>query len=240
MKNILFKKRRKFTIESLFFFFITIFCIVFTIIFSSFNTWMICLSALLGILASKSASEGNWTTFIFDILSYIIYIFTCIKYKYYGEMILSYIVIFCHLYGIFQWKNNQDNNIVKINKIKKNEFIFFMLISLISLNIYFFILKYFNTSLALLNALSSIFFLMGNYCSYRRSVLQFVFWSFYEVCFITIWFFTITSLSPGGIIFLVDGICELVYNIIGIKKWRKLTLTQNTYTILIKSCFHTN
>lgn len=48
---------------------------VLAIIFSSIMTWLIYLSAVLGIMSSKTATEGKWTTFIFDILSYGIYIY---------------------------------------------------------------------------------------------------------------------------------------------------------------------
>lgn len=235
MKNsILLKYRKNITIESLIFVFMILFCIIFTIFFSSINTWLICISSILGIIASKKASEGKWSTFVFDILSYIVYIYSCIKYQYYGEMILSYIVIFCHLYGIIQWKKYQNNNIVKVNKIDKTHFFMFVIIGFICFNVYYFILKTFNTSLAFVNAIASVLFLMGNYLSYKRSVLQFVFWSLYEICFIFMWLFTIDSFSPGGIIFLIDGVCELVYNIIGIQKWNKFKYTQNTCTILAR------
>lgn len=209
-------------IETYIFLLIVVFCTCFSIIFNSLDVWIAWVSSFFGILASKTASEGKWTTFVFDILSYIVYIFSCIKQQYYGEMILSYIVIFCHMIGIIQWKNNQNDNIVKVNKIKKKEFFVFVSISIFIFSIYYFLLRSFHSNLALINAMASILFLMGNYCSYRRSVCQFVFWGIYEICFLITWFRTISYSSLGGLIFLIDGICELGYNIVGIKKWSML------------------
>ena len=214
-------------LETYIFLLIVAFCTGFSIIFNSIDIWIAWVSSFFGILASKTASEGKWTTFVFDILSYIVYIFSCIKYQYYGEMILSYIVIFCHMIGIIQWKNNQNDNIVKVNKIKKKELFVFVLVGIALFGFYYYLLKTCHSNLAILNAIATILFLMGNYCSYRRSVCQFVFWGIYEICFLITWFCTISYSSLGGIIFLIDGICELGYNIVGIKKWSQLKNSTN-------------
>jgi len=196
-------------------------CTVFAIFLSSPITWIVWTSTVLGIVASKKASEGSWTTFIFDILSYIVYIFLCLNEKYYGEMILSYIVIFCHMYGILEWKNNTNNQKVKINYIKFKEIFFILTVGIICVLLYSFLLNKINSRFILLNAISTVSFLIGNYFSYRRSVLQFLFWIIYEIYFILLWLISFLNGNSENLIFLIGGVCELIYNFLGVYKWNK-------------------
>lgn len=85
---------------------------VYAIIFSSAIMWVIWLSTLLGMLSSKTNTEGKWITFIFDILSYAIYIYVCIAEKYYGELILSVIIITIHMFSLFEWKKTKHKTML--------------------------------------------------------------------------------------------------------------------------------
>ena len=70
------------------------------IYFSSPLSWLVWLSTTLGMLAAKDAKDGKWTNFLFDIISYLTYIIVCIKENYYGELILSFIVIVINIFSI--------------------------------------------------------------------------------------------------------------------------------------------
>ncbi len=197
------------------------------IYFSSPLSWLVWLSTTLGMLAAKDAKDGKWTNFLFDIISYLTYIIVCIKENYYGELILSFIVIVINIFSIIEWKKHSFGKEVLINKITLNETHFAMFVWAIIFIIYAIFLNIFNSSMPILNALGTTFFLLGNYFSYRRCGYQFYCWGIYEITFIILWLVSAINSNAGNIIFLIDGIVELIYNIMGIFTWNKLSKLQN-------------
>lgn len=199
---------------------------VIAIVYSSIFTWLVWLSSIFGILSSKTATDGKWTTFVFDIISYGIYIYLCVTEKYYGELILSCVIIVIHIISLFEWKRHQHNDVVEIQKLNNKELYFSLLISFVVLIIYGLVLFYIKTEYPILNAIPTIVYLLGNYYCYRRSVLQFYCWISYEIFFGILWILSATNGEIGSIIFLIGGISEFIYGIIGIKNWNKLYLEQ--------------
>lgn len=210
------------TFSNILFLFCLCICFCLAFFLGGEKVWLICFSTTLGMIASKHASQGKYTTFIFDILSYIFYINVCLGEKNLGEMVLSFIIIFTHLFGLFLWRKNQNNNVVLINNICKNEIIFINQIAIFFCITYGLILFNLKSNLIILNAISTTSFLTGNYCCYRRSILQFYYWNFYEISYILIWLLCAIKNSPSNIIFVVGAVCELVFNFSGIIKWNKL------------------
>ena len=151
--------------------------------------------------------------------------------KYYGEMILSYIIILMHIFSLIEWTNNQEKNIVTINKLKRKECIFSLFISGILIVLYNIILVKIETSYSFLNAISTIIFLLGNYFCFRRSIFQFYAWIIYEIIFITLWAISAINGTYANMIFFVGGLSELIYNIIGIFKWNKMFKNQQKINI---------
>ena len=219
--------KKYFTLSNLFFFFCCIITTVFDVLYSLILTWFIWASSIFGILSSKFATDGKWLTFIFDIISYGLYIFICINEKYYGELILSVIIIIIHIFSLFEWKKNQQDNVVKIKNLTKKEFGLSIFISSILLILYIGILYLIKSDLPILNAIPTIIYLLGNYYCFRRSVLQFYCWIGYEVVFMSLWVVSAMNGELGSIIFLVGGISEFIYGIIGIHNWNKIEKNQN-------------
>lgn len=193
---------------------------------SSTAAWYVWLSTILGILASKSAKDGKWYTFLFDIISYIFYLQVCINQKYYGEFILAIIIIIFNIFCLKEWKTNSPNNLVKVNLINKNEIKLISFIGIFGLLIYTIILHKFNSNLAFINSICTISFMLGNYFCFRRSVLQFYSLIVYEIAFILLWTISALNNNISSILFLIGGTCELVYDILAIAKWNKLTNMQ--------------
>lgn len=210
--------------------FLTLCCLITTvlaIIYSSLLTWLIWASSILGILSSKFATDGKWLTFVFDIISYGLYIYICIKEKYYGELILSVIIIIIHIFSLFEWKKNQQDNVVKIKRLTKKELGLSLVVSSILLVLYIGILYLIKSDMPILNAIPTIIYLLGNYYCLRRSVLQFYCWIGYEVVFMSLWVISAINGELGSIIFLVGGFSEFIYSIIGIRNWNKIQKIQS-------------
>ena len=214
------------TISNLFLLLSIIASTVIAIVYSSIFTWIVYFSAIFGILSSKTATDGKWTTFVFDIISYGLYIYLCVTEKYYGELILSCIIIVIHFISLFEWKRHQKNDVVEIRKLNNKELYFSLSLSFVVLIIYALVLFYIKTEFPILNAIPTIVYLLGNYFCYRRSVLQFYCWIGYEIFFGILWILSATNGEIGSLIFLIGGISEFIYGIIGIKNWNKLYLEQ--------------
>ena len=112
--------------------------------------------------------------------------------------------------------------------MRTREVSFSVFVATIILIVYAITLFKINSSFAFLNALSTITYLLGSYFCYRRSILQFYSWICYEVVFIALWIISATKGDYGSAIFLVGGISELIYDLIGIHNWRKLSKNQET------------
>ena len=218
--------KKYFTYSNLIFFVCFVVSLTLAIIFSSLFSWLIFLSTISGILSAKLTAEGKWFTFIFDIISYGFYIYICIATRYYGEMVLSIIIIVIHLASLFEWKNNQIKKVVKVNSLSKKEILVISALFLVSFAIYFTILYFVKTEQPILNALATLVFLVGNYFCFRRSALQFYFFILYEVFFIALWIIAACAGNFGSLIFLIGAIGESIFEIIGIVKWQKVHIEQ--------------
>ncbi len=197
------------------------------IVYSSLTTWIIWASSILGIMSSMFATKGKWASFVFDILSYGFYIYICLISIYYGELILSCIIIVLHILSLFEWRSHQKDSVVLIRTIKKKEILLSSLISLVIVIAYAVGLHFLGSNYPLLNAFATVVYLLGNYFALRRSILQFVCWILYEIFFISLWILSAISGDLSGIIFLVGGVSEMVYGIIGIINWKKIQKAQN-------------
>ena len=218
--------KKYFTLSNIF----LIVCLVATttlaFIYSSLMTWLIWLSTVFGIFSSRSATSGKWSTFVYDIISYGIYIYICLIEMYYGELTLSVIIIVIHIFSLFEWKKNQLDGKVIIKSLTRKELILSFLISGAVLVVYAIILYFVGTVFPILNAIPTIVYLLGNYFSLRRSVLQFYCWVGYELFFVALWIIVAAKGELGSIIFLVGGISELIYGIYGIWNWKRIKQEQ--------------
>ena len=206
-----------------------------TILLSSTNAWIVWISTILGIMSSKMASSGKLTMFLFDIVSYIFYISICLNANYFGELTLSLIIILINLFCLVEWSRHQKDNTVIISKLNKSEINFSLFCASILLIIYSITLYKFNSDFAFLNALSTISYLLGSYFCYRRSVLQFYSWIFYEIVFIALWLISAVNGDVSNIIFLIGGISELIYDILGICNWQRLVKMQRSGDVSVRT-----
>lgn len=205
-----------------------IICLTITLLFLSWQSVIIFLSTILGMLASKGAKDGKWYTFLFDIFSYVFYIQICLNANYIGELILSFLIIFINCFCLKEWKNNSKDNFVSVNTLKSSEIRFVLFVSFLTLIIYSLMLFIFKSELALLNAVSTIAFLLSNYFSYRRSVLQFYSLIVYELAYIALWWLSSVGGNISSLVLLVGGLSELILDFLAIYEWKKISNLQRS------------
>ena len=193
----------------------------------SVGAGIVLFSTMFGVLSSQMAANGKWHMFIFDIMSYIIYIYVSLKAAYFGEVVLSTIVIIINLFCLTEWKKYQNADIIIINTINKKEIKFVIFVAMIMFFTYSALLYMANTKFVLINAFATIFYLLGSYFCYRRSILQFYSWIIYEIAFIILWLFSALSGSIENAMFLVGGLSELIFGVVGIYNWKKYQRKQS-------------
>ena len=223
--------KKFFTFQNIFFLVSFVASLAIAIVFSSLMTWMIFLSSIFGILSSIFATKGKWLTYVFDILSYAVYIYICLVNKFYGELILSVVIIVIHVFALIEWKKNTEEDFVTINNLKAKEIVISISISLVATAIYATILFFIKSEYPIMNACLTVVYLLGNYFAYRRSQLQFLGWILYDILFIVIWGLTAIGGDYGSIIFLIGGASELVYGAIGIFSWTKIEKQQQNLSV---------
>ncbi len=209
---------------------ITILAIVAATVLAIFNssvlTWMIWLSTVLGLFSSQALSDAKIGSFVFEILSYAVYIYVCIKQAFFGEIILSCIIIVLHIITIFEWNKHLINKQVEVSNTNNLEIVVLIVISIVLGILYSLFLYKINSALPILNAIPTITYLLSCYFCYRRSILQFVCTIIYEISFMVLWIVQASWGEISGLIFLIGGIYEFIYAFISISKWKKLQKQQ--------------
>ena len=191
-------------------------------VFSSIMIWLVFFSAVFGMLSSVFASNGKWIGFVCDIISYAIYIYICIRFLYYGELILSVLIIIFHIFSIFQWKSNEKDGIVVVNDLKKKEIYISILTASILCVLYIIVLYFIGSEYPILNGIATIVYILGNYFSYRRNISQFFCMILYEIAFIVLWLLSLNVDDVSGYIFLIGGLNEMICAIMGIYNWKRI------------------
>lgn len=224
MVKLLFKN---YTIEK-YMFVITNLLVLACLIF--FNTWLdvvIALSVITGLVSSYLVAKGKWYGFIFNSISYILYIYFCYILAYYGEFILSFVIIGADTISLIKWKNNQTaDNVVEIKKLKAVELLIVFILFVVATIVYGITLYYFNSSLPFINAIATTFILFGYYIAYKQNILQYLFWIGYDVALIFLFLFASAVYEPGYLMFVLSSLLQVLYHIYGVINWRKLFKTQ--------------
>lgn len=201
--------------------------LIIAILYSSLSVWIIFFSSIFGIISSFFSSQGKWLGFVFDIISYAIYIYTCLTQLYYGEMILSVVIIVLHVLSLVQWKKHEENGVVVVDDLSKKMLISSLIISIIGVVGYTAVLWFINSEYPILNGLATVVYLLKCFYSYKRSVWQFGCYLVYEIIFIILWLLALENGEMGGYIFLVGGISELIFCVFGLINFNKLKIKQN-------------
>ncbi len=178
------------------------------------------------IFCAKGNPIGQMLMIIFGALySYISYTFS-----YYGEMI-TYLgmSVPMSVFSLISWLRNPFNGNkaeVKVNKVRKKEVIFMLLLSLIVTVIFYFILKYFNTANLIPSTFSISTSFIAVYLTARRSPYFALMYAANDIVLITLW--TLASLKD--ISYLSVIICFIMFlanDLYGFTNWKRIEKRQS-------------
>lgn len=177
------------------------------------------------ILNAKGNPLGQFLMVIFSVL----YGMISYSFHYYGEMI-TYLGMTAPMavFALFSWLKNpygKNHAEVKINRIKRSEVIFMILLTAMVTLLFSFILKAFDTANLALSTLSVTTSFLAVYLTFRRSRYFAIAYAANDIVLIFLWILaTLTDLS-----YLSVTICFLlflVHDIYGFINWTSMQKRQ--------------
>jgi hypothetical protein len=191
--------------------------------------WLIFLCVATSLIGFLYGHEGHWLTFLFSIISYGIYIPFCIMTKYYGELIVSILVIGVYTVTLFQWKRHTEKKVVKINKLSMREILICYAVFILATIILGFVLGAVNTEQPFINSLCLTSMIAGFYYAYRISRQEMVMMFINYVGYCALWIIAGIGEEHGFILLSVGSIIEMGYVVSSFFRWGKIYREQNTF-----------
>ena len=202
--------------------------IVSFIIFDRSN-YLTLIASIIGATALIFCAKGNPIGQMLMVIFGAFYGFISYTFKYYGEMI-TYLgmTVPMAIFSLISWLRNPYNGNkaeVTINRIKRKEVVFMLLLSLIVTFIFYFILKFFNTANLIPSTISITTSFIAVYLTSRRSPYFALVYAANDIVLIVLW----TLASFTDISYLSVIICFIMFlanDLYSFINWRKMQKRQ--------------
>lgn len=198
---------------------IVIVCLICSIISNDYILGGITLIA--GFLNAYYMAIGKWYNYIFGIIFNVTYLVACYVNGLYGLGIFTICIYLpLQVYGLINWKKNQQNNNVEAKSFNaKKSFILCFCIILGSFAVGF-LLDFIPTQkLSYLDACSQIINVSGVVLGSKAYREAWYVWIANNVIDLTIWTINCINNTPHSTMMLITSIMYLVMNIFGIISW---------------------
>lgn len=187
------------------------------------------IASLLGATSLIFCAKGNPFGQVLMIIFSILYGIISYSFAYYGEMI-TYICMTgpMAVFALISWLRNPYNgnkSEVKVNRLKKAEIVFMMILTLIVTVIFYFILKFFNTANLLPSTVSVTTSFIAVYLTFRRSPYFALAYAANDVALIVLWAIA-TMENVSYISVVVCFITFLVNDLYGFVSWKRMEKRQ--------------
>ena len=193
------------------------------LVINTIDGWIAFASCLTFAIYLVFNANAKWISFVWIIVSYLIYMYFNIKEVYWGEFATSVMSIAINFVAMLQWKKHTSDNKLKINRISALEIVLTTLSMLTIALCLYFLLNAINSELVILNALSFSVIIVEYYLTFRRTVWKYVFGIISAIVYILLWFFAMQSITDYALIFVVNGFLNIVWYVDGIVQWTKLS-----------------
>lgn len=204
------------------------------IIFDRTN-YLSLVSSLFGVTSLSFIAKGNPIGQIIGIIFSILYGIISFSYAYYGEMI-TYIFMTgpMEIIALVSWLKNPSKHSkseVKIGSIKPKEIFLIAILATIVTTVFYFILKYFDTTNLLISTFSITTSFVAVYLTFRRSPYYAIAYAINDIVLIVLWVLaTIENITYVSVIicfsvFLINDI----YAFINWHKMKKKQENEKTY-----------
>lgn len=204
-----------------------LFIFVSFVIFSN-SGYITLIASLIGVTAIIINAKGNPTGQILIIIFSVLYGIISYKCKYYGEMI-TYLGMTAPMaiVAFISWLKNPYANgkEVKVNYIKLPEVVVMFIMGGFVTAIFYFILKYFNTSNLTVSTISVTTSFLAVYLTFKRSAFFSLAYAMNDIILIILW----GTLSFNDMSYVSVTVCFvmfLVNDIYGFISWNKMAKRQ--------------
>ena len=187
------------------------------------------LCSIVGIITALLLAKGKNLGQLFGILITILYSIVSFKNKFYGEVIIYFLLMLpMYIIGIISWfkHHNKETNTVNVNKINWKEWTGVSVISVVVFIGIYFLLKSFNTEELIVSTLSVVASLFAVYLQIRRSRFSFYFYVINDVILIILWGIPVITGNLLLIPMVFNPVINLINDIYGIFNWKKLEKRQ--------------
>lgn len=194
------------------------------------NNYLTLIASIIGATALIFVAKGNVIGQFLTVVFSIFYGFISLSFNYYGEMI-TYLGMTTPIaiISIITWiKNPYENNKceVKIKILKFKEYLFVLFIGLFITFVFYFILKYFNTTNLVLSTISIFTSFVASYLTMQRSEYYAIAYSLNDIILIALWILA----SINDITYFPMIICFVIFlinDLYGFINWSKTRRHQN-------------
>ena len=129
-----------------------------------------------------------------------------------------------NIFTIISWLKNRSNEnkvIVKVNKIKKKEYVILGIISIFITFTFYFLLKSLNTNALLISTLSLTDSFIASYLLFRRSSNYALVYIINDIILIILWLTTIPNVGLTYVPVIMTFAIFLINDIYGLILWKK-------------------
>lgn len=209
--------------------------LLFVSVFSIILVWIIFESDLLTVscsvmwaLTALLIAKGNNLCRLFGILADTLYSIVSFNNHFYWEVFVHVIFLVMDILWVISWihHKNKETNFVKINFIKKWEWIFAFIAFFILFVWMYYLLKFFNTNELVISTISLVLTLYAMYFLVRRSKYSLVIYLFCDITLILLWWIYVFKGNAGLVPVLVNSIILFVNDSYGFYNWRKVEKLQ--------------
>ncbi len=219
-----------FTISELIIFSVSALSITIAFFIFDRTNYITLIASLTGVTSLIFNAKGNPSGQVLMLVFSLLYGIISYEKAYYGEMI-TYLGMTAPMavFALFSWlKNpfNGDRRQVKINRLKKSEYLIMLFATFIVTVIFYYILLYFNTANLIISTISVTTSFTAVYLTARRSEYFAVGYAANDIVLIVLW----TMASVQDLSYLSVVICFaafLVNDIYAFINWSKMKKTQS-------------
>lgn len=197
---------------------------------TDFRSWLVFVSVAAAVWSAFLYGEGKWYAFVFEIVSYGMYIYFCIVMLFYGELALSVIVIIVSVVSLIKWKKNtNDEKRVVAQRLSVKELLLVAAACVIGSLLLWWLFYVVDGGLPLLNGMGVMLLLAGMYLAYRISKWQFIPQIFYGLVLVALWVISAVQGAPLGFaLFAVGGVIDIVLYSLAFRKWHNKAKAEGT------------
>ena len=165
--------------------------VIVSFICTSEKNWLSLFSSVIGIFVVMSTSKGLVIAPIVNIAFNVLYSIESITQKYYGEAIIYiFLMMPIAVFTIIQWlknKNPERQEEVLVGKMKKIEYLFLVIATIVLTIAFYYLLKALGTNELIVSTISLVTSVVASYLLIRRSSYYAIGFILNDIVLIVLW-----------------------------------------------------